>query len=268
MKCEFEKQIIEIDKKIKNAQKSGNSKDVLLAFTTIDPEIFGKLFFGLPEEKFIDYCEQYRGFETAINMVSHILEKSIDPNNGDMHITDPFASNIQPILEEAQSDSDTALENICDFFDDNEIDEAKKLTVFVEFLTDAIENAADRLDDTLQGGAAFLYAEIEKFAHAKGDATIRSTGGELSEKLSLSDINENDPSGAMNYLGSELSATLYKKMYELPTSLLSKELPLRAIEALLVNLLHQKYDHPHDILDQFTRNAHLSLADQQGRFRN
>jgi hypothetical protein len=66
MKCEFEKQIITIDKKMKNAKKSGNPKDILLAFKTIDPEIFGKLYFGLPKEKFIDYCEQYRGFLTNI----------------------------------------------------------------------------------------------------------------------------------------------------------------------------------------------------------
>jgi hypothetical protein len=81
-------------------------------------------------------------------------------------------------------------------------------------------------------------------------------------------IIEFDMANAMNYLGNELNVTLYKKMYELPTSVLNQELPLRAIEALLVNLLHQKYENPHGILDQFTSNAHLSLKDQKSKFKN
>jgi hypothetical protein len=178
---------------------------------------------------------------------------------------------LQTMLDDAKWDSDMALDNFIDFIDQNEgdeIKESKKLAVFVDFLTDGIENAAIKMEKGLPGGTAFLYAEIEKFAHAKGDAAIRATGGGLSEKLALSDVDEHDMPAAMNYLGAELSATLFKKMYELPTSVLSQELPLRAIEALLVNLLQQKYKNPHDILDQFTSNAHLSLKDAQSRFRN
>lgn len=267
MKNECEKYIIEIDKKISKAQKSGNPEEVILAFTTIDTEILGKLFVDLSKEKLIAYCEKYTGFDTAITMVLSMIAKSIDPE-ADLHLMDPFMAHMRVVLDNAQFNSDMSLETICESFDDNEMDEGIKLTIFVEFLTDAIENAANRLDETLQGGAAFLYAEIEKCAHAKGDAAIRATGGGLSEKISFSDIDEHDPSSAMNYLGAELSATLFKKMYELPPSLLTQELPLRAIEALLVNLLHQKYANPHDILDQFTRNAHLSLTDTQARFRN
>ena len=48
-------------------------------------------------------------------------------------------------------------------------------------------------------------------------------------------------------------------MHELPKSLRCPETQLRGIEALIANLLNQKFDNAHDILDSMCDHVHLAL---------
>lgn len=71
---------------------------------------------------------------------------------------------------------------------------------------------------------------------------------------------------AMNYIGQNLSTALFKSIYELPTSLRTTEMLLRGVEALLSNLLHQKFSfNAHGILDSLCEHVHMSLNDLESR---
>jgi len=51
----------------------------------------------------------------------------------------------------------------------------------------------------------------------------------------------------------------------LPLPLRSSEVLLRGMEALVSNLLNQKFDNPHQILDSFCEHVHMSLDDLESR---
>ncbi len=69
---------------------------------------------------------------------------------------------------------------------------------------------------------------------------------------------------AMNYIGQQLIITLTKAMFELPEPLRSPETQLHGIQTLLANLLHQKFDDPHGILDSWCEHVHMSLNQLSG----
>ena len=70
---------------------------------------------------------------------------------------------------------------------------------------------------------------------------------------------------AMNYIGQNLAATLFKSIHELPAPLRTQEMLLRGVEALLGNLLHQKFSNAHDILDSLCEHVHSALDDLASR---
>ena len=65
----------------------------------------------------------------------------------------------------------------------------------------------------------------------------------------------------MNYVGQQLIIALTKALHELPISLRSPETQLRGIEALLANLLSQKFTNAHEILDSLCDHVHMALND-------
>ena len=269
MTQKIKKYITDIDYKTNTLlQRGGGAPDIIEVFHKSDTHLFSTIPFELSEDEFTAYCERYSGFDTLVTIINNLMQHQMDANESKIDTTFSFMRGDKDVLSESKFDVDCALDTLFDSFEENDISENMALSVSCDFLSDAIDNVAKRLDDNMQGGAAYLYAALEKIAHEKASDAIRSTGGKLSERLSLSDIKEGDLSGAMNYVGAELALTLFKKIYELPESCQIEELPLRAIESVLVNLLHQKYTNPHDILDQFTRNAHLSLSDVQSRYKN
>lgn len=87
---------------------------------------------------------------------------------------------------------------------------------------------------------------------------------------SVSNINSGNVTSAMNYLGQELATTLFKVIHELPLPLRSEEMLLRGIEALLSNLLDQKFnDHdPHQVLSNFCEHVHMALDELKDRKRD
>lgn len=132
------------------------------------------------------------------------------------------------------------------------------------FLLGVISTAVDLLEIENPGSAPLIYADVEAAAKAGGLRSIKKmqdvTG---SVHYSVSNIDADDPVTAMNYLGQELSTALFKGIHELPLPLRKSEMMLRGVEALLANLLNQKFNNPHDILDSLCEHVHMALSDLQ-----
>ncbi len=136
------------------------------------------------------------------------------------------------------------------------------LSVVKLFLSSIMSTAGDLVDLAEPGSAQIMYADLEAIAKAGGLRAIRkqqSTQGSIN--YSVSNIESNDQTTAMNYLGKELSTTLFKSIHELPISLRSPEMLLRGIEVLLANLLNQKFNNAHQILDDLCAHVHMALDD-------
>jgi hypothetical protein len=143
------------------------------------------------------------------------------------------------------------------------------LSIVKTFLLGVISTAVDLAEINLPGSTPFIYADVEAAAKLGGLSAIRnmqSANGHI--QYSVSNIDPDDKTTAMNYLGQELSTTLFKAMHELPMPLRTQEMWLRGIEALLANLLSQKFDNPHKILDSFCDHVHMSLTDVKSRARH
>ena len=140
------------------------------------------------------------------------------------------------------------------------------LTVVNVFLLGVISTAADLVEISIPGSTPALYADVEAAAKLGGLRSIKKMQDEAgSMKYSVSNIDENDISTAMNYLGQELSTALFKGLHELPMPLRKPETFLRGIEALLANLLSQKFNNSHQILDSLCEHVHMALDDLDSR---
>ncbi len=130
------------------------------------------------------------------------------------------------------------------------------------FLLGVISTVVDLVEIENPGSAPFIYADVEAAAKAGGLRSIKEmqdvTG---SMHYSVSNIASDDPVTAMNYLGQELSTALFKGIHELPLPLRKPEMMLRGVEALLANLLSQKFSNSHDILDSLCGHVHMALSD-------
>jgi hypothetical protein len=130
------------------------------------------------------------------------------------------------------------------------------------FLHAIISTAADLAELSSPGAKQYIFSDIEAGTRAGGLKAIH----ELGVDYPVSNIKPDDMKNAMNYLGKAMSTALFKGLYELPKPLQSEEILLRAIEALLANLLNQRFsnlDNPHDILDSFCEHVHMNLDDLQ-----
>ena len=65
-----------------------------------------------------------------------------------------------------------------------------------------------------------------------------------------------------------MSTTLFKGIHELPLPLRKQEMLVRGVEALLTNLLNDKFDHPHAVLDTFCEHVHMALNDLATRVKS
>ncbi len=78
-------------------------------------------------------------------------------------------------------------------------------------------------------------------------------------RYSVSQIADDDMEAAMNYIGQELGSALSKAVNELPMPLRQQETHLRGIEALLSNVLNQRFTNPHEILDTLCEHVRMGL---------
>ncbi len=129
------------------------------------------------------------------------------------------------------------------------------------FLLGVVSTSVDLIELSSPGSAPFLYADIEAAAKAGGLRAIKqaeAAGGSI--HYSVSSIAPDDMDRAMNYLGQELGASLFKGLHELPLPLRKPETMLRGIEVLLANLLNQKFNNSHTILDSLCEHVHMALT--------
>jgi hypothetical protein len=159
-----------------------------------------------------------------------------------------------------------ALFSLRDLVDNDEEYETDYHQVVTLFLQGVISTAIDLTELHTPGISPMIYANIEassKLGGLRSIARMQSEKGTIS--YSVSDIGEHDLATAMNYLGQQLSTTLFKGIHELPLPLRKQEMLLRGVEALLTNLLNEKFDNSHDILDSFCEHVHMSLNDLETR---
>lgn len=142
------------------------------------------------------------------------------------------------------------------------IENSYYLSLTKMFIVGILSTAADLAELRAEGSASWLYSEIEAAARIGGIQGIKNAGG---NKYSLSDIEPDDFPNAMNYIGQNLATTLFKSIHELPQPLRTPEMLLRGVEALLANLLNQKFDGSHDILDSLCEHVHMVLDDLKSR---
>jgi len=141
------------------------------------------------------------------------------------------------------------------------------LSVVKVFLLGVISTAVDLTEVNMPGSTPILYADIEAAAKLGGLRAISKWSSDYgSTNYSVSNIAEDDMTTAMNYLGQQLSTTLFKGLHELPMPLRNEEILLRSIEVLLANLLNQKFKNSaHRILDSFCDHVHMALTDLESR---
>lgn len=136
------------------------------------------------------------------------------------------------------------------------------LSVVKLFLSSIISTAGDSGELAEPVSSQIMYAELEALVKAGGFRAIKTQQADQgSTNYSVSNIDDNDPTTAMNYVGKELSTTLFKAIHELPMPLRSPAMLLRGIEALLANLLNHKFNNAHEILDDFCGHVHMALDD-------
>lgn len=143
------------------------------------------------------------------------------------------------------------------------------LSIINIFLLGVISTAVDLVEINLPGSAPFIYADVEAAAKLGGLRAIKnmqSANGAI--QYSVSNIEPDDMTTAMNYLGQVLSTALFKGLHELPVPLRKPEMLLRGVEALLTNLLNQKFDNSHNVLDSLCDHVHMSLMDLESRVKH
>lgn len=148
----------------------------------------------------------------------------------------------------------------------NHSDKVDFINIVKVYLLGVISMTIDLAELELPGSSLLIYADIEAAAREGGLRKIKKmqdVSGTM--HYSVSNIDEDDPATAMNYLGQQLSTALFKGLHELPLPLRQPEMLLRGVEALLTNLLDQKFDNSHKILDSFCEHIHMALDDLQIR---
>ena len=129
------------------------------------------------------------------------------------------------------------------------------------FLLGVVSTSIDLIELSSPGSAPLLYADVEAAAKMGGLRAIKEAQKQMgSPHYSVSNIEPDDMETAMNYLGQELGTALFKSLHELPLPLSKPEAMLRGIEALLANLLNQKFNNAHDVLDSLCEHVHMALT--------
>lgn len=167
------------------------------------------------------------------------------------------STNTTDELNKIMADSLFQLKRLIDHDPDQEFD---LLSIVKVFLLGVVSTAVDLVEMEHPESAPLIYADVEAAAKAGGLRSIKKMQSQNgSMQYSVSNIDANDAVTAMNYLGQELSTALFKGIHELPLPLRKPEMFLRGIEALLANLLNQKFNNSHQVLDSLCEHVHMML---------
>lgn len=172
-------------------------------------------------------------------------------------ITDDLNRTMASALKELQRLVDADLSSRRDF-----------VPVVSAFLGGVVSTGAGLVELQLPGGGLAVLASVEAFAKARAVNSVRAAVTSVEQRSdSVSEIAVSDVPAAMNYLGLELSVALFKAIHELPAAHRKPEMLLRGVEALLANLLSQRFANssPHDVLDSLCEHVHMALDDLEER---
>lgn len=173
---------------------------------------------------------------------------------GNMQDNDSYSTELNTIMIQA-------LLRLQELVNNDPAQQHDMLTIAKTFLLGVVSTSIDLIEQSTPGSAPFLYADVEAAAKLGGLHAIKKAQAETgSRHYSVSNIEPDDMETAMNYLGQELSTSLYKGLHELPSPLRKPETMLRGIEALLGNLLNQKFNNAHDVLDSLCEHVHMALT--------
>lgn len=132
-------------------------------------------------------------------------------------------------------------------------------------LLEVISTAINLVEIHRPGSALIIYTDMEAAMKIGGIQQV-SSASENDKSSSTSDIDINDMTNGMNYIGQQLAVTLFKSLHELPMSLRNDDMMLHGLEALLVNLLKQSFaQNAHQVLDRLCEHVHLALNDLTAR---
>ena len=171
----------------------------------------------------------------------------------------PKASQTNAKISELMAQALLALRDLVDHDQEFEMDYSQVVTTFLQGV---ISTAIDLAELHSPGVSPIIYADIEALSKLGGLRAIKKMQDEKgSISYSVSNIDPNDVGLAMNYLGKEMATTLFKGIHELPIPLRNEEMLLRAVESLLANLLREKFNNSHAILDSFCEHVHMAMKD-------
>ncbi len=168
----------------------------------------------------------------------------------------------QKKIQELQFEVLARLGELTNLLDADEKSNINIVSMMAMVLACCVSTVADLLELTHEGTSTALYKETEAILKQGGIRNIRKKQTAGAAQYSISEIKDNDFENGMNYLGQELATTLFSAIHELPHTMQNPEMLLRAVEALLANLLNQKFrslGNVHNLLDSLCEHVHMNL---------
>jgi|APEBP8051072661_1049379.scaffolds.fasta_scaffold01356_8 hypothetical protein len=249
-----------------------------IACIVIDNQ-FKQILKSSKTEELDTLCEQYTGFHLIMKLVEQLAfctSQGIMPKDSDEFLSYWKQNGLgkakpqgDPITDQLNQTMTSALFELQKIIDKDLVKKNDFLSIVKIFLNGIISTSVDLVEHSTPGSAEILYADIEAVAKMGGLRAIKKQQlDQGSKNYSVSNIDSDDITTAMNYVGQELSTTLSKVIHELPLPLRSLEVFLRGIEALLTNFLNQKFKDPHQVLDDFCEHVHMALNDLESRVKH
>ena len=165
-------------------------------------------------------------------------------------------SNFDERLHQALNDATWAIQDYMEEYR-GEDDYSTRLKLMLSSVISSVIEISESRGDCFSED---IWSELESMAKEGGLAAV---AGKLAgtKGYSISDIDPEDMSSGMNYLGQHVSTSLYKHIHDLPEEQRKPEMFLRALETVMANLLNQKFDEydQYKVLDSFCEHVHMAL---------
>ncbi len=270
--------IVEIDKRVAWIFSNSSNNEILVKslYDVIDDLI--NIVSALNSDDLNELCKEYHEFYRAIKLLGlmgsrkqgNITSETSNAESFDKFTLETIGFEDENTVTELNKIIRDSLLKLKKITDDDLSQRKHYISIVKGFLSGIISTTVDLVEATNPGSAPLIYADVEAVAKLGGIEAIKDFHSKHdSIQYSVSDIAPNNSEAGMNYLGQQLSVALFKGLHELPMSLRNEEMMLRGIEALLANVLHEKFeDISHRVLDDFCKHVHHCLNNLEGRFKN
>ena len=277
------KLIIDIDHRVNEILFNGGNDRALFEYAThlLKNNKLKKILDSVEDDELDTFCDRYTGFHMIIKLLEQlawcasqgIVSKEVEEllsrwREDGFKPAEPQGNAITDELNQVMTSALFQLQRI---LDKDLVRKDNFLPMIQTFLIGIISTTADLANNVLPGSTQVIYADITAATKMGDLMAVRQQQLEQGAMdYSVANIKSQDATTAMNYVGQELATTLFKAINELPLPLRSTEMFLRGIEALLSNLLEQKFkDHdPHQVLSNFCEHVHMALNDLKNRKRD